>query len=79
MAFGKPRSNTHRKSELNAVAEATLGDLFIQPHQTTCPARQGDHRHVMRNPNPGAITKPGELSSAKAIPINWNKARPNVP
>ena len=25
---------------------------------------------VIRNPNPGAITKPGELSSAKAIPID---------
>jgi hypothetical protein len=34
---------------------------------------------VKRKPQPGAITKPGELSSATAMLNDWNNAKPKVP
>ncbi|MNY47123.1 hypothetical protein D3C86_1823650 [compost metagenome] len=34
---------------------------------------------VIRNPKPGVKTKPAELSSATAIPNDWNRAKPKVP
>ena len=34
---------------------------------------------VMRKPKPGASTRPGEASSAIAMPSDWNSARPSVP
>ena len=34
---------------------------------------------VMRKAKPGAITRPGEPSSASAMPSDWNNARPSVP
>ncbi len=34
---------------------------------------------VRRKPKPGAMTRPGEPSSARAMPSDWNRARPSVP
>ena len=34
---------------------------------------------VRRKPKPGAMTRPGEPSSASAMPSDWNSARPSVP
>jgi len=34
---------------------------------------------VRRKPKPGAMTSPGEPSSASAMPSDWNSARPSVP
>ena len=34
---------------------------------------------VRRKPKPGAMTRPGEPSSARAMPSDWKRARPSVP
>ena len=34
---------------------------------------------VRRKPNPGAMTRPGDPSSASAMPSDWKSARPSVP
>ena len=34
---------------------------------------------VMRKPIPGDNTKPAEDSSARAMPMDWNSAKPSVP
>ena len=34
---------------------------------------------VMRKPKPGTSTRPGEPSSASAMPSDWNSASPSVP
>ena len=34
---------------------------------------------VMRKPMPGLMTRPGDCSSAKAMPSDWNNASTSVP
>ena len=34
---------------------------------------------VTRKPRPGSNTKPADDSSAKAMPMDWNSAKPKVP
>ena len=53
-------------------------DLGLQTVDNIVPA-VNVHTAVNRNPKPGEITKPAELSKATAIPIDWNKAKPTVP